>query len=349
MPRWSTIVNALRRPWWGPPPDEVSPSLLRNGMPATLFGFVRRVGAWSQLWVSCLAIAVFILTTAPLEMQRRILNAAVVDGNVRAVLVLAVAYAAIVLTEGLIKMLMNVYRGWIGEKAVRILRLAASARVDSMPVERTRADIQGVEISLILPEPEPIGGFVGVVVSELVLQAGTLLSAFAYMLYMQPLLALMALVIFSPQFVFVPLMQAAINRRVQSRINVLRQASVAVLVSAVGEAEVARVLKQELRFAEIFSLNLGVIKLRYSMHFLMNITHNFAKVIVLGVGGWYVISGQTEVGTVVAFVSGLNNVHDPWGALVNWYEDMMVTRTRYQTFDAAMEQFAKAGQPLVAA
>lgn len=349
MPRWSTIVNALRRPWWGPPPDDVSPSLLHNGMPATLFGFVRRVGTWSQLRVSCLAIAVFILTTAPLEMQRRILNAAVVDGNVRAVLVLAVAYAAIVLTEGLIKMLMNVYRGWIGEKAVRILRLAASARVDSMPVERTRADIQGVEISLILPEPEPIGGFVGVVVSELVLQAGTLLSAFAYMLYMQPLLALMALVIFSPQFVFVPLMQAAINRRVQSRINVLRQASVAVLVSAVGEAEVARVLKQELRFAEIFSLNLGVVKLRYSMHFLMNLTHNFAKVIVLGVGGWYVISGQTEVGTVVAFVSGLNNVHDPWGALVNWYEDMMVTRTRYRTFVAAMEQFRKSGEALAAA
>jgi ABC-type bacteriocin/lantibiotic exporter with double-glycine peptidase domain len=345
MPCWSTIVNALRRSWWGPPADDVAPSLVRNGMPATLFGFVRRVSAWSQFRVSCLAVAVFILTTAPLEMQRRILNAAVVDGNLRAVLVLAVIYAGIVLIEGLIKLLMNIYRGWIGEKAVRILRLAASARVDSMPDERARADIQGVEISLILPEPEPIGGFVGIVVSELVLQCGTLLSAFAYMLYMQPLLALMSLVIFSPQFVFVPLMQAAINRRVQSRINVLRQASVGVLVPGVGEAEVARVLKQELRFAEIFSLNLGVVKLRYSMHFLMNLTHNFAKVIVLGVGGWYVINGQTEVGTVVAFVSGLNNVHDPWGDLVNWYEDMTVTRTRYQTFVAAMEQFAQGGKP----
>ena len=318
-------------------------------MPRTLVAFVRRVSGWSQLWASCLAIVVFVLTTAPLEMQRRILNAAVLDGDLTRVLVLAVIYAGIVLTEGLVKLLMNIYRGWIGEKAVRVLRLAASALVDSMPEQRARAGIQGVEISLILPEPEPIGAFVGVVVSEFVMQAGTLLSAFAYMFYMQPVLAFTCLAIFSPQFVFVPLMQAAINRRVQSRINVLRQASVAVLVSAVGEAEVARVLKQELRFAEIFSLNLGVIKLRYSMHFLMNITHNFAKVIVLGVGGWYVISGQTEVGTVVAFVSGLNNVHDPWGALVNWYEDMMVTRTRYRTFDAAMEQFAKAGQPLVAA
>ncbi|HEX6794466.1 MAG TPA: ABC transporter ATP-binding protein [Casimicrobiaceae bacterium] len=316
-------------------------------MPRTFFGFVRRVSGGSQLWAGCLAVAIFILDTAPLEMQRRILNAAVVDGDVRRVLMLAVVYAGIVLSEGLIKLLMNVYRGWIGEKAVRVLRLAASALVDSMP-QRDDAGIQGVEISLILPEPEPIGGFVGVVVSELVLQAGTLLSAFGYMFFVQPVLAFACLVIFLPQLVFVPLMQAAINRRVQSRINVLRHASVDVLAAQGGEAEAARVIKQQMRFARIFSLNLGVVKLRYSMHFLMNLTHNFAKVIVLGVGGWYVIDGRTEVGTVVAFVSGLNNVHDPWAGLVAWYEDMMVTRARYQTFADAMHRFAK-GEPPVAA
>jgi ABC-type bacteriocin/lantibiotic exporter with double-glycine peptidase domain len=342
-------VKAAHRAWWAPPADDLSQSLARDGMPATLLGFVRRVSGWSQFRASCLAIAVFVLTTAPLEMQRRILNAAVVDGNFAEVLVLALVYAGIVLTEGLVKLLMNVYRGWIAEKAVRVLRLAASARVDAMPEQRAFAAIQGVEISLILPEPEPIGAFVGVATSELVLQAGTLLSAFAYMLYTQPSLALASLVLFSPQFVFVPLMQAAINRRVQSRINVLRQASVDVLVPQVGEAEVARALKQELRFAEIFSLNLGVVKLKYSMHFLMNLTHNFAKVIVLGAGGWYVISGKTEIGTVVAFVSALNNVHDPWNDLVNWYQDMTVTRTRYRTFAGAMKQFGKAEKPLAVA
>ena len=62
-------------------------------MPRTLFGFVRRVGAWSQLWVSCLAVAVFILNTAPLETQRRILNAAGVDGDVKRVDMLGVGDA----------------------------------------------------------------------------------------------------------------------------------------------------------------------------------------------------------------------------------------------------------------
>ncbi len=315
-------------------------------MPPKLFGFVRRVSAWSQFRVSVLAIVVFILNTAPLEMQRRILNAAVVDGNVKRVLVLALIYAGIVLAEGLVKLLMNIYRGWIGEKAVRVLRLSASALVDSMPAQRESAGIQGVEISLILPEPEPIGLFVGVAVSELVLQAGTLLSAFGYMFFMQPVLAFACLVIFLPQVVFVPLMQAAINRRVQARINILREASVGALAAGVDEAEIERSLRQALRFAEIFSLNLGVFKLRYSMHFLMNLTHNFAKIVVLGAGGWYVIKGQVEVGTVVAFVSGLNNVHDPWEGLVNWYEDMMVTGARYRIFVAAMLKFAKGEVPV---
>ena len=61
------------------------------------------------------------------------------------------------------------------------------------------------------------------------------------------------------------------------------------------------------------------------------------------------INGETDVGTVVAFVSGLNNVHDPWSGLVDWYQDMMVTRARYRTFVDAMEQFAKAEESLAAA
>jgi hypothetical protein len=49
---------------------------------------------------------------------------------------------------------------------------------------------------------------------------------------------------------------------------------------------------------------------------------------------------------VVAVFSGRNYVHDPWHGLVTWYEDMMVTRTRYRTFVAAMDRFAKGEEPI---
>ena len=333
------MVKSRHHDWWAPPADELSGRLAFGGMPRSLFGFVWQVSAWSQLWISLLAIGVFILSTVPLELQRRALNATVLNGDIKLIFGLLVAYACVVMSEGLVKLLMNVYRGWAVEKAVRALRLATSALVDSMPEQRGKAGIQGVEISLILAEPEPIGAFVGISVSELVLQIGILLSVFGYMFYIQPLMAVVSLAVFSPQFVFVPLMQRAINRRAQSRIAILREATVGVLQAGTGNVE--RALAQDLRFAEIFQLNLGIVKLKYSMNFLMNLTQNFGKVIVLGVGGWYVINGETEVGTVVAFLLGLHNLNDPWGDLVNWFQDMMVNNAKYRIFVSAMDSFAR--------
>jgi len=92
---------------------------------------------------------------------------------------------------------------------------------------------------------------------------------------------------------------------------------------------------------EIFRLNLGIFELKYSMNFFMNLLHNFSKAVVLGVGGWYVINGQTEVGIVVAFISGLDNINDPWGDLVNWFQDMMVNNARYEIYVDAMRRFQR--------
>ena len=331
-------MNAGRRRWWSPPVDEISASLASRGMPRTLFGFVFRVSARNQAWISLLAIAVFTLNTAPLEVQRRMMNAIVDDRDVKLLLGLAAAYIGIVSSEGLVKLLMNVYRGWVCEKTVRVMRLTASAVAGARPGRRNEPDVQGVEISLILAEPEPIGAFVGVAVSEPVLQAGILVSVFGYMLYIEPQLAAVSIAMFSPQFVFVPLMQRAINRRVQSRIIVLRETSIGVLPGTIDEMQAA--LRQEMRFAEIFELNLGILKLKYSMNFLMNLTQNVAKVVVLGVGGWLVIEGRTEVGTLVAFISGLHNLNDPWGDLVNWFQDMMVNSAKYVIFVDALKRFS---------
>ncbi|MGT2487171.1 hypothetical protein ACU4GA_16910 [Methylobacterium oryzae CBMB20] len=88
-----------------------------------------------------------------------------------------------------------------------------------------RAEVEGVEVSLVLAEVEPVGGFVGLSVSEPVLQGGIVAGTFGYMLYLNPLMAILALAVFSPQAVFVPLMQRAINRRVVTRTGTLRRIS----------------------------------------------------------------------------------------------------------------------------
>ena len=62
----------------------------------------------------------------------------------------------------------------------------------------------------------------------------------------------------------------------------------------------------------------------------------------LAIGGWYVLQGRIEVGTVVAFVSGLAKVNDPWGDVVNWFRDMTINRVKYRLISSAMGRISGA-------
>lgn len=300
-------------------------------MPRTLVGFVLATSLWHQLALIALSIVVFLLGTAPLELQRRIVNDAVKNGAIDAILPLALAYAGLALLEGVIKLGLNIYRSWVGECAVRTLRqsvLALHAGEPAMP------EADGVEISMVLSEAEPIGSFIGISASEPVLQGGLLLSVFGYMVFLQPMMAMFAFVIFAPQFVFVPLMQRAINRRVRSRITSLRAVSVGMIG---GSHDSSGEAAQAGRIEEVFTLNMRIFQIKFTMNFLMNITHHFGTATALAVGGWLAIGGHLEVGTVVAFVSGLAKLNDPWGDLVNWFREMTVIAVKYRLIADTMD------------
>src|SRR5512138_1378414 len=105
------------------------------GLPATLSGYVLRMSGRHQVVLALLSIVVFALTAIPLELQRRIVNDAVYDGALGAILWLALAYIGVALAEGGVKLALNIYRGWVSETAVRHLRRAALAAAATPGVE----------------------------------------------------------------------------------------------------------------------------------------------------------------------------------------------------------------------
>jgi len=318
-----------------------------GALPRGLVGFIWRVSAWDQLWLSLLSIIVFVLSTAPLELQRRIVNDAFAHGALREILWLSAAYAGVALAEGAVKLLLNIYRGWTSENAVRMLRFAIHALINQLPGQGRDTALEGVEVSLILAETEPVGGFVGTSLSEPVLQGGVLLAVFGYMVYLQPLMALLCFLLFAPQLVIVPLMQAAINRRAQSRIRVLRAVSGALLDD--NHREPGPAASQRGRIGQVFTLNMGIYKLKFSMNFLMNLLHHLGIAGVLALGGYYVVEGSIELGTVVAFLAGLAKINDPWGELVNWSRDAMVTHVKYRLIADAVAGLERSVQTAPAA
>jgi len=301
-----------------------------------LYRYIWKVSARDQALLSLLAVAIFLIELVPLELQRRIVNGAVDGQGFAFVATLCLVYAAVELAHGLLKLGMNVYRGAVGEAANRRLRMQihpppTAAASDAAPPE-------GVKISIIVAEVESVGAFVGSSFSEPLLNAGILLSILGYMAYTQTWMALVAALIFCPQLLFVPFLQEAINRRTKRRIETMRALSVDIVDEAAEREGVRTHQSFRERIAKVYELNMQVLRRKYGMNFLMNLLYHLGIVGVLAVGGWLVLEGKTEVGTIVAFISGLSRMNDPWGDLVDFFRNLTNTGLKYRMIAAQLDK-----------
>jgi hypothetical protein len=108
----------------------------------------------------------FLLEVVPLEIRRRVVNDLVKERSFKVVVSLCAAYASFVLVQGATKLGLNVYRGWVGENAIRDLRRHVLAHLRVARVAAPGPEARGVAAAMIVGEVEPIGGFVGSSVSE---------------------------------------------------------------------------------------------------------------------------------------------------------------------------------------
>jgi ABC-type multidrug transport system fused ATPase/permease subunit len=295
-------------------------------MPQGICRYVIETSVVHQIFLVLMALAVFLLEVVPLEIQRRIVNDLVKHRSFWFVILLCAAYAVTVLMQGGTKLCLNVYRSWVGERATRDLRRRVSRLINSNSTVSSTPEAGGVQASMIIAEVEPIGGFVGGTFSEPLLQGGVLCSVLAYMIHLDFWMAGTAFVLFGPQLVFVPMMQGAMNRRTRARVNIIRQLSMGI-VEGRGGGVADRGSNDHIQ--QVFKLNMGIFRFKFSMNFLMNLSTQFQIIGALIVGGWAVYSERLEIGGVVAFISGIARMTDPWGDLVNYYRDANITQLRY--------------------
>ena len=131
-----------------------------------------------------------------------------------------------------------------------------------------------------------------------------------------------------------------INRRAAERVKTLR---------GVGGDIVAQGVPQEEGIERVFALNMGIYKIKFSMNLAMNFLYHAAVATALGVGGLLVVEHRLQLGTVVAVVSGLGKLNDPWGDLVNWFREFSVDSVKYRLFADALEHHTGAGRGLATA
>lgn len=122
-----------------------------------------------------------------------------------------------------------------------------------------------------------------------------------------------------PQTVLKPFVQCAVNER----IAVAREIGTR-LVTGKRRGPLSILVNR------VFDLNFTIYKLKYGLNFAMNKLHQIGTAAVLGVGGWLVVRGETEIGT------GLAKVRDPWSDAINGFRELGATRTRYKLLAKAL-------------
>lgn len=139
--------------------------------------------------------------------------------------------------------------------------------------------------------------------------------------------------------VYAGIVQAAVNRRTGARIRVLRQLGIA-MIKGNGGADDEGSRADDRRIEQALALDMGIFKLKFTMNLLMNICNHLQVVSALLVGGWWVCTGHIEIGGVVAFISGIGRLNDPWGDLVNYFRDVNVTQIKYRLLADAVNQLS---------
>jgi len=305
-----------------------------------LYRYIWTVSARGQIILSALSIAVFLLELAPLELQRRIVNGAVEHQSFRFILMLCLVYVAVALLHGGLKLVLSVYRGSVSEAANQRLRMRIDPTATARSATENGSGKTGVKVSIVVSEVEAVGGFVGGSFCDPLLNAGILISVFGYMLFMQPWMAVVAVLIFSPQLLFIPFLQNAINRRTKRRIEKLRGLSADIVDDTPHGARERTKSVFRRRIKDVYRLNMQIYQRKFGMNFLMNLLYTLGVIGILAVGGWLLLQGRTEVGTIVAFISGLSRMNGPWGDLVNYFRDLTNAGLKYRMIAAELDQWS---------
>lgn len=293
---------------------------------ASVFRYVLRMSGWHQLGLCLLAVAVASLSMAPLELQRRLINGAIGESNVRLLLVLAAAYLAVLLAQGLLKYALRLYQTWVSESAIRYNR-AHLGRLYECRLATEGDATSGEAMSIIGPEIDKLGGFVGEGLSQPVTNGGMLCAILGYMVVVEPFIALLSLPFLAPQLILAPLLQRRLNRLVEARVGLMRDLS-----DQVSETSGAGILQGDehrLLLDGLYNNRMWIAVLKFGIKAAINLLNALAPLAALVGGGYLVIQGETTIGVVVAFVSGFDRLAAPLRELLAYYRVAAQARVQH--------------------
>jgi ABC-type bacteriocin/lantibiotic exporter with double-glycine peptidase domain len=291
-----------------------------------LYRAVWRVTGQEQILLIVLSLLVAGLAAVPLKFQQLAINSLVERGDVRTLAWLCAGFVAAILLSAVLKFLLGLRLSVVGERVILLIRerLYANQVVD-VARDPDTATPRGTLVTMLAAEAEVVGAFAGSAIATPLLQLGTLASVIGFIVLSQPWLGILALAVVVPQAAIVLGIQHRINLRARERVQSLRDAS-----ERISRSDLARIEAEVLAdFEAIYSTRRRIFMLKLSSKMALSAISALGKVGILFLGGWLVLQGRSDVGTIVASLSGLARIEGPWRDLVSFFRSASTVRVKY--------------------
>ncbi len=330
-------------------------------METSLYRYILNHSMRQQIMLTVMAVVSFPFLYLFYELPKKIVNGAIQGKNVKFpveifgyhlgqieyLTALCIAFLVLIFINQAFKYVINVSRGLTGERMLRRLRYDLYARVLRFPLPAFRKKSPGKIINMINNEVEPLGGFIGDAFALPVFQGGTLLVILGFLMWQSPMIGLAAIALYPVQFLVIPRLQRKVNLLAKQRVRMVRLLSdrIGETVSGIGEIRAHGTARFELaefsdRLGSIFWVRFKIYHWKFVIKFLNNSISQLGPFFFYSIGGYLVITGRLEIGTLVAALGAQKDLAAPWKELLAYYQQQQDARIK---FEQVVEQFDIAG------
>ena len=261
--------------------------------------------------------------------------------------ILSLSFLAMVVVNGLFKFYINLYKGRLGERMLRRLRFELIDRVLRFPISHFKRVKQSEVASMVKDEVEPIGGFVGEAFVTPVFLGGQALTAMAFIMLQSFWLGLIAGGIVAVQALLIPrlrrrLIELGRQRQVTARQLAGKVGELVDGIAAVHANDTSNYERADIshRLGKIFSIRYELFQRKFFVKFLNNFLAQVTPFVFYLLGGYFALTGQVDIGQLVAVIAAYKDLPAPIKDLINWDQQRLDVQVKYTQ---VVEQFYSDG------
>jgi len=252
-----------------------------------------------------------------------------------------------VVVNGQFKKTINTQKGRMGERMLRRLRYELYERILRFPPQHFRKVKQAELATMVNNEVEPLGGFIGDAFVQPMFLGGQAATAILFIMLQSWMLGIVVIALLAVQMAIIPRLRKPVLALGKQRQLTARQFAGRIAETADGIAEIRAhgTVNYERadvsdRLGRIFRIRFELFEKKFVAKFWNNFLSQATPFAIYLLGGYFAISGQMDVGSVVGVLLAYKDLPSPVKELIDWDQQRQDVQIKYEQ---VIDQFQPEG------